>query len=327
MEKNRDIKTEYHEQTDFVRSVFSLSPEDISRDGQKKKRADRSRAIVKFTALALCAAVFAGAAKFVAESFIHYQKADNIYGGIGDIVMGQSSGNSLLPLISSPQNPMSPDYSACQELSDEDLGSIVKPKPVDAEFERIKNKLLSIKSVYPDLYGWIVLPGTPINYPIMQTTDNKYYLVHSYTGSYLKAGAIFADYRNSDDPLANQNLILYGHHLSNSSMFSSLDRYLNKDFFLNNNKIYIYTLEGKYTYSVISVYNTNADDPYITTSFTATGEGSFYEFGKMITEKSIFQRSDLAVHPADRILTLSTCSNREDDGRLAVHAVFETFSN
>ena len=119
----------------------------------------------------------------------------------------------------------------------------------------------------------------------------------------------------------NRNLILYGHHMSTSSlgsMFQSLDNYLDENFFRNNNEIKIYTLDGAYTYKVFSVYVTDKYYPYITTYFP--DEDSFVSFAERIAANSV-HKADFTVGAGDSILTLSTCNNRSEDGRLAVHAV------
>ena len=78
-----------------------------------------------------------------------------------------------------------------------------------------------LATINPDIVGWIYSEGTPINYPIMQGTDNSYYLKHLYIGEYNGASSIFLDGRNSSD-FSDRHIVVYGHHMQNGSMFSSL---------------------------------------------------------------------------------------------------------
>jgi sortase B len=221
-------------------------------------------------------------------------------------------------MLGSPSMPFTPDYDASQNLTGEDLEQF-RPVTINKEYERIKIKLSNIKAQYPDLYGWITIPGTVINYPIMQTDNNDYYLNHSYTGASLGAGSIYADYKCKPKLMDNSNLVIYGHHMSNNSMFYSLDLYLKDSFFKSNNTIYVYTLDGMYTYKVFSVYETNKYFPYIRTYFS--NDDAFNEFAQMIKEQSIHNNDEFELNALSKILTLSTCTNRSEDGRLAVHAV------
>ncbi len=328
MSEYTDRNSESEPATDFTRSVFTLSSDDIIKEKKKKSPSafilDHIRTIV----LICCGAVLIWSLQYIIRSLIHYQKADNIYNNIGNIIMGNDGENGVDAMLASPRAPVSPDYSACQKLSDQELNDIITPKPVNEKYERIKNKLYSLKERYPDLYGWIELPNTLINYPIMQTDNNEYYLTHSYTGSSLQAGSIFADYRCDGTLMNNYNLVLYGHHMSASnvgSMFHSLDNFLDEDFFRNNNTIYIYTLDGMYAYKVFSVYSTDKYYPYIQTVFTSVD--SFVSFAERIEGNSIYHIEGQKFGAADRLLTLSTCTNLTGDGRLAVHAVLDSYIN
>ena len=303
---------------EFADSVFGLSADDIVKEKRRKSPLDFLLDHMRTVVLIVCGAVLIWSFQYIVKSLIHYRKANDSYGQIGDIIKGDGGADIMLP---SAVSPASPDYNSCKKLSQDDLDSIIKPTPVDPEYERIKNKLYSFKEQYPNLYGWIILENTKINYPIMQTDNNEYYLRHGYDGKSLMSGSIFADYRCEKKLTDNRNLILYGHHMSTSSlgsMFQSLDNYLDENFFRNNNEIKIYTLDGAYTYKVFSVYVTDKYYPYITTYFP--DEDSFVSFAERIAANSV-HKADFTVGAGDSILTLSTCNNRSEDGRLAVHAV------
>ncbi len=302
---------------EFLSSLDSLSADEIRAKKKKKRRVidvvlDNMRRLL----LAGCAVTLIICSVNIVESIIDYSKQDEIYDSIGDFVMKTEG----VEMMFQGSNMMAtPDHDTGITLSKDDLSDYANAAVVNKEYARVRAKLVNLNNRYPDLYGWITISGTNINYPIMQTDNNDYYLNHSYTGAYLGAGAIFADYNCEKKLTDNKNLVVYGHHMSNSSMFHQLDNFLKESFFMNNGKITVYTLDGMYTYQIYSIYETDKYYPYITTYFKS-GE-SFVEFAEKSEEKSIYNKDNVLFTPSDRILTLSTCNNRFADGRLAVHAV------
>ncbi len=306
-------------ESEFVRSVMEMTPDAIA-PREKKKFSPLTFLLdhIRLFALLACGLVLALSVRYIVHSLVGYGEAEDVYGNVADAVVGGSGENGVEEMLSSYGGQATPDYEASQNLSAEDLQGVTGQTGVNREFERFRSKLYSLKQRYPNLYGWIELPGTNINYPIMQSEDNDYYLDHSYTGSYLEAGSIFADYRCSRTALENKNLILYGHHMANQSMFHALDNFLERDFFEKNGTVIVYTLDGMYTYRIFSVYATDKYYPYITTYFPT--DESFLEFAERVKGNSIHP-TDTQFCAEDKILTLSTCSNRTRNGRLAVHAV------
>ncbi len=103
-------------------------------------------------------------------------------------------------------------------------------------------------------------------------------------------------------------------------MFKPLDKFLSEKFFRNNDTIYFYTVDAMYTYKVFSVYSTDKYDPYIRTSFPSPK--SFLEFCNARQGYSIHSTKDsVKLVEGNKIITLSTCTNRVADGRIALHAV------
>ena len=303
-------------ETDFIASLDSVSAEDINAAAKSKKSASAFIADnLRLLILGVCLTALAVSLGFVVHSVIHYVKAGNIY---SDAARFMDLEAGLEPMYASAKSAPTPDFNDSQQLSKVDIdGYDTVVKTVDKDYEKFRNKLYTMKQKYSDLYGWIIIPGTNINYPIMQTTDNSYYLTHSYEGSNLAGGSIFADYRNSATLVDNYNLVIYGHHMAANLMFHSLDNYLDEEFYRQNSQIIIYTLDGMYTYEICSVYDTNAYYYYIKTFFS-TPE-TFVNWATEMVSNSIYPTG--AVFTAnDRMLTLSTCSNRTSDGRLCVQA-------
>jgi len=162
---------------------------------------------------------------------------------------------------------------------------------------------------YPDVVGWLYCEGTPINYPIMQSDDNDYYLRRLPDGSYNTAGSLFADYRCGEIGETN-NYIVYGHNMKNGTMFSSLTKYKSQSYYDEYPTINLLTPEGNYTIELLGgfvskptggVYNTNLS----------------YETVMELLQHSTF-RSNIEVSEDDRYITLSTCSYEYENARYVV---------
>ncbi len=189
----------------------------------------------------------------------------------------------------------------------------------DEQLSQMKASLSALKSQYKDIYGWIYVPETNINHPIVRTDDNNYYLDHAHTGEYLPIGSIFADLTTADLVTDNYNTVIYGHNVvstGQSSMFHDVEKFLNVDFF-NSHNIYIYTLDGAFIFKPVAIYDTIADDFYFKTVFAT--EDEFLHFAKdKLSNSNIYTGEYFA--SGDKMLTLSTCTNGAQDGRYALHA-------
>ena len=308
----------------FARSVDMITQDEIGESGKKKKRiSDILIDNARYLVLLLCAAVLIVNLGNIARALKGYAEQNEIYDHIGDFML---KGDGVEIMFESPSVPVTPDFDSCLNMTDDELSGYLDPEKVNTEYERVRIKLANLKSRYPDLYGWIHVLGTNINYPVVQTTDNEYYLSHSYTGANLGAGAIFVDYTCQSTLLDNRNLVIYGHHMSNNSMFHQLDNFLQESFFRGNGKVVVYTLDGMYTYKIFSIYETDMYNPYISTYFAS--DEKFIEFALKLQHSSIYETSRIDFSGSSKILTLSTCNNRYDEGRLAVHAVMiESYKN
>ena len=168
-----------------------------------------------------------------------------------------------------------------------------------------------------DTVGWIIVNNTNINYPVVQTSNNDYYLDHAYDKSSNNAGWVYADFRDNFNVL-NQNLVIYGHGRKDKIMFGSLTNTLNKDWYTKeeNQIVQLSTLKYNTMWQIFSVYTIEAESYYITTDFESNQE--YTEFLNTILSRSIYNFG-VNMSTNDKVLTLSTCYN--DNGiRLVVHA-------
>jgi len=186
-----------------------------------------------------------------------------------------------------------------------------------SELLEMREGILALAQINPDVYGWIRIPGTVIDYPIVQGSDNEYYLNFSYTNEYLPAGSIFVDYRCEKIIDNNYNTIFFGHNAEQSgTMFHDLEKFLDEDFFAET-YIYIYTMDGVYIYEPFSIYTTRADYNYFRTEFDDVDD--FDEFVREM-RKNTNVRYDGNVSDVKNIITLSTCTNGASNIRYALHA-------
>lgn len=173
---------------------------------------------------------------------------------------------------------------------------------------------------YPDIKGWIKLgDGGYINYPIVQGSDNSYYLTHNAAGEYNGGGAIFMDYRN-DMGLEDMNCIIYGHNMRVGSMFGSLKYFEDASYYKTNKDFDVYIAEKHYRYEVFAVYYTPATD-FDTYKYDFASMDEYYQYLVDSRNKSMYQTDFRELATEDKILTLSTCTNNDRSKRMIVQLV------
>lgn len=144
-------------------------------------------------------------------------------------------------------------YKENEKSNNELIENVIETNP-DTEESYIDWNYL--KFINEDIIGWIEIEDTKINYPILQDNSNLFYLKHSYNKKYSSSGSIFTTNTN---PFIDAETIIYGHNMKNGSMFSMLDKYLNKDFLYSHLKIRIYTPTINYEGTIFSVYSTGIE--------------------------------------------------------------------
>lgn len=168
-----------------------------------------------------------------------------------------------------------------------------------------------------DTIAYINVRGTNVNYPVVQTNNNEYYLTHAFDKSYNDAGWVYMDYRNNKN-FTDFNTIIYGHGRLNKTVFGSLKTLLNKSW-QNNKDNYILAISTpsvNYIYQIFSIYTIPTETYYIQTSFKDDNRRNLW-ISEMNKRNTSIINSPANIN--DKIITLSTCLN--DDGmRVVVHA-------
>lgn len=173
-----------------------------------------------------------------------------------------------------------------------------------------------LKSMNEDTVGWIQIPDTPIDYPIVQADDNEKYLHIDFEGKESVGGTIFLDYESSSD-LKGKNNVLYGHHMKNGSMFKALINYKDENYFKAHPYFSIYTSTEEIRLRVISAYYGEAVPEARRTKFNT--QEALDEFIEKMTSKCSYRVK--LEDSVESLYTLITCSYEFDNARTFVFAV------
>lgn len=174
--------------------------------------------------------------------------------------------------------------------------------------ELLQIDLDELREVNEDVIGWIHIPDTEVSYPLLQWTDNDFYLNHTWMQTKNSGGSIFMECENEPD-FSDFNTIIYGHNLLNDTMFGGLSKYKNEEYAKAHPNIYILTDAGVFCYDVFAAHRVGIDTiMYATDLTTERKKEEFLRFAKD------YSRVDMGMEPTvdDRILTLSTCSGGHD---------------
>ena len=173
------------------------------------------------------------------------------------------------------------------------------------------------------LIGWVKIDDTIIDYPVMQTVNNEYYLTHNLEQEYDKNGSIFMD-KDCDILKPSTNLIIYGHHMKSGKMFGSLNKYSSEAYYKKHPIIQFDTIYERGTYAIMYVFRSKVyNENEITFKYYQfIDANSAEEFDSNMEEMAGLSLYDTGVTAGygDRLLTLSTCDSSEQDGRFVVVA-------
>ena len=182
----------------------------------------------------------------------------------------------------------------------------------------LQEEILALNLQYSDARAWLMIPGTSVDMPIFQSTDNDRYLRNDRDNTKTKWGETFMDYRCDINNMDNMShFIIYGHNTEVDSHFTPLINYKNEKFLNDHKTIEMSTVKGNYKWEIFSVYTTDTSYFYIDTVFSdLTDYGNFLN---SVKSKSLFD-TKVSISSSDTILTLSTCDYTKTNGRFVVQA-------
>lgn len=222
------------------------------------------------------------------------------------------------------QNNAKDEYDKIKEKAKVSVEEVVKePEPEESE-EPYKSPIdfEELWKTNEDIYAWIEIPGTDIDYPIAQSAeDDAYYLNHTIEGTEGLPGSIYTEKINSKD-FTDFNTVIYGHNMKNGSMFAGLHKYEDKEFLKENPYVYIYLPDKTLKYQIFAAVV--FDDRHIMQSFkydTPEGrQGFLNEIEAVRTMESSYDET-VEVGTESNIITLATCIGGQPDNRWLIEAV------
>ena len=253
------------------------------------KKAQRRRSIL-LSVLGLCVVFSVG---YLIYYYSYYEKNDIEYSELSTLVKEDSGGTVEI------------NYTEKQD----------KP-PILKKYETLYNKNRK-------LIGWLKIEGCDIDYPVMQTSNNEYYLDHNYNQEYDKNGSLFLD-KDCDAAFPNDNMIIYGHHMKSGKMFGNLNYYSKESFWEDNREFTFDTIYETGTYAVMYVFRSKiySEEEIVFKYYQFIDATSENEFNSNMEEMANMSLYDTGVTASygDRLITLSTCDSSEEDGRFVVVA-------
>ena len=180
----------------------------------------------------------------------------------------------------------------------------------------------ALKQQNSDIVGWLEIENTNINYPVLQGTDNEYYMTHNYKKEKSKNGSIFLD-KDYDWNISSNNFLIYGHNLKNGTMFQELLKYESESYYVQHPTIRFTTENDDAIYNIISVFKSKVYYKSEKNVFryyffiNPETEEEYNDFVANVKNASLYDIDKTAVY-GDQLITLSTCSYYTEDGRFVV---------
>lgn len=234
-----------------------------------------------------------------------YQGYDSWKGAQASAEAFQTAGITKKP---PPERPAEP----AEEPSPE------SPEPLPAEASHLAEvDLASLQAVNEDVVGWLEIPGTELSYPVVQGTDNQYYLTHNWKKERSGGGSVFLEQTNSRD-LSGYHLIAYAHRMRNDTMFGTLKYYKDAEFCREHPSIYLAGEDGIRRYDIFSAHRASVTGLVYRLDLEESGLEE--EFIRSCLENSEIE-TGVIPEPGSQVLTLSTCTGQGYDTRWVVQGV------
>jgi len=255
----------------------------------REKKKSRAGRIAMGVLLAVCIGVFLFSAYMLLSDYIEKRESQDAVDGVKRYVTVSTRKGSAAAADGEQQEAAEPFY--------------------EVDFD-------ALRAINGDIYGWIILPDTIIDYPVMQDNDNEYYLRHTFEKKANRCGSIFVDKDNARE-LGDANTVIHGHRMRNGSMFGTLDRFADPAYFAAHPVLYLATPQAYYRLEVFAAYEARWDAGQTQQRFAS--EEEYAAFIESCRGRSVIA-ADVEMTPADKMVTLSTCTAASNENRFIVHA-------
>ena len=296
------------EENIFFASLAGMSPKDIELNEAAKNHKKPSVDFLRYFVLLVSLGIFAFSGYMIVEQLHSYVKAAQASEAIRNLFYDDDEGDleAVQFLRKTKSNFPIQDILSLQKQTGEKAVRSEVSEGVD-EGDKIRRNVKKLSDINPDTFCWIKVKHTSIDYPVVQYSDNDYYLKRDFYKRPSTAGAIFADFRNSKGILNNRHVIIYGHNMLDNNMFQPLiTAYEKREDNFNTGIIELITDEGMYYYEIFSVGQENPSSGYIQTYFES--DEQYVKFLQTIKARSNFQKN-VVLDADSKIITLSTCIN------------------
>ena len=305
---------------DTMRQAFEpqLSPEQL----RKRKRRAMVYNTVRRVIMLLMLCVFCYAVYNLVTIYREYKKADETY---------ESIRNMFYVAVEEPEADTGQDADADSNANGEESGQKDETKRQSIQATRWVWDYDKLLSVNDRAQGWIRLNGTKLDYPIVQGTDNTYYLTHAINEQYVSSGSVFVDYRNSLG-MNGKYCLVYGHYMHNGTMFGPLQQYKKDADYVKEHPVVDIYIEDRhylyyvYSYYVVEPYETK-DSPFRFDFENLDTEEKLAEYQEFLDRTVERSMHEVTTYPGeittdDYVITLVTCTGYgQDTDRLIVHLV------
>lgn len=244
--------------------------------------------------------IFLAAAAFAVYYYVSQQKKEEVYDKL-------------------KENNKTEEPEVKEEPKQEPVQAV--PEEPEAEPVDIPIDFAGLQEMNPEIYAWIRIPGTEVDYPIVQRPeDDAYYLDHIIEGAEGLPGSIYTESLNKKD-FTDKNTVIYGHNMKDNTMFGSLKDYKDSAYMDEHSEVYIYTPEHIFTYKIFAAVT--YDSRHIMVAFDFAQDEQYQAYLDSLSQvrnMASYINTDIPVTTADRIITMSTC-NGNNDQRFLVEAV------
>ncbi|MDO4261726.1 MAG: class B sortase [Eubacteriales bacterium] len=286
--REKRTKTKYEKKNGLTREE---RPRRRPTARQRRTRRIRSLLLGIFLGLCICLLIFS--VWKLASILLGYQSGEKEYKELRQYVL---------------EEPESPDAVLDGMSGEEEDGG-------EASVPMTRIDLDSLKALNSDAVGWIEIPDTAISYPLVHTTDNTFYLTHTFLKETNRSGSIFIENLNSAD-FTDLHTIIYGHNMKNGSMFAGLKEYDTQSYFEAHPYVYVDLADGSHCYQIFSCHEAAETDITYTIGYQAND--TYASFLESLKSASLYD-TGVDVSTDDSVITLSTCT-KNGESRFVVHA-------